>query len=382
MRLALVTSRGEPVGELGPVPVATPWWQEVSEIVAAFGIDVIVLRLLRADRPAQPGGTVTYLAEYDGPRVGGLRPVADAADWLAPEPLRMPWAVPGGPTRSLAWATVVLGGSDTRVQQRTWNLSSVWRLDGAWLKEVPPFFAHEPAVLGWLGTHLPGVAPRLLGADGTRMVLEHVPGTDRYGAGPHETLAMLDPLHAIQLAAVDRVGELLALGVPDRRAEPFTRIAGAVVDRWAPALAEPHRIALARLVAGLPERFAELAACGVPDTLAHGDFHSGNVRGDGTRQVVLDWGDSTIGHPAADPLTLADRLPPEYRPALHERWCAQWRSAIPACWPERALELMRPLESLRGAVIYSTFLANIEPAEHPYHAADPPRCLTEAALAA
>jgi hypothetical protein len=47
-----------------------------------------------------------------------------------------------------------LGAVPGVLQQRTWNLSAIWRLDTGygpvWLKQVPRFFAHEPAVLGYL----------------------------------------------------------------------------------------------------------------------------------------------------------------------------------------------------------------------------------------
>lgn len=374
------------MGVLPPYAVELPWWQEVWDIVAgaraAYGIDVVVLRLLKAQRSQPPGGAVTYLAEYDGPPPPGCaRMAAEETLWTAPNPLRMPWASPGGPAASLAWARRMLGGIGAPVQHRTWNLSAIWRLKGAWLKEVPPFFAHEPAVLGWLNTRMPGVAPRLLGTDSGRMLLEGIPGTDRYDAGVDETMAMLEDLLPVQITAASQVEELLALGVPDRRAEPFIRAAREVVDHWAPCLAPDPRAALARLVDGLPARFAALAACGIPDTLVHGDFHRGNVRSDGRTRAILDWADSTIGHPAVDLLTLADRSPPEYRPALRAHWCAHWRSAVPTSRPEQALELMEPLDALRGAIIYHAFLAAIEPSEHTYHAADPLRCLHQATTA-
>jgi Phosphotransferase enzyme family len=380
-----VDSGGRALGVLPPYAVELPWWQEVGDVVAgaraAYGIDVVVLRLLSAERSQPPGGEVTYLAEYDGPPPPGcLRKAEDRAGWTAPDRLRMPWANPGGPAASLAWARQALGGNGVAVQRRTWNLSAIWRFPGAWLKEVPPFFAHEPAVLGWLGTWLPGVAPRLLGADGgARMLLEDVPGTDRYDAGLDETIAMLDDLFRINGAADGRIEELLAMGVPDRRAEPFIRAAREAVDHWAPRMAPEPRTSLARLVDGLPERFAALAACEIPDTLVHGDFHRGNVRSDGATRAILDWGDSIIGHPAADILTLADRAPSEYQQPLRTHWCNQWRSALPTSRPEQALKLMQPLHPLRGAIIYHAFLAAIERSEHPYHAADPLRCLHQAA---
>src|SRR5256885_17237635 len=114
--LALVGPGGEPLGELPPYQVDRPWWQEVWDVVARardeFGIDVVVLRLLRAELPEPPGGAVTYLAEYDGPPPAGLRP-GFSADWTAPDPRRLPWAKPGGPRASVAWVRGILGEGGT-----------------------------------------------------------------------------------------------------------------------------------------------------------------------------------------------------------------------------------------------------------------------------
>jgi hypothetical protein len=83
--------------------VATPWWQDVAPIVWAIrdrdGVDVVILRLLHADRPHPPGGTLTYLAEV--PELCAAEPWAGTID---DDPRRMSYAHPGGPAADLAWA--------------------------------------------------------------------------------------------------------------------------------------------------------------------------------------------------------------------------------------------------------------------------------------
>jgi len=74
-----------------------------------------------------------------------------------------------------------------------------------WLKEVPPFEAHEGVVLRWLGR--PNT-PTLLGAAGHRMVLDDIPGTDRYDAPSPERQEMLADLLDIQADAAGRLPEL------------------------------------------------------------------------------------------------------------------------------------------------------------------------------
>ncbi len=292
----LVDAAGNLLGALPPVPVAMPYWQEVSDVVAAvrdaYGIDVTVLRLLEADRPAPHGGTVTYLAELDGPPPPGLRKVAEDRR-PRPHPLRLPYAEPGGPARSVAWARERLGWpAMTATQQRTWNLSAIWRLDGpdgrrAWLKQVPPFFGHEGAVLRWLDDALPGVAPHLIAAgDEGRLLLGDMPGADGYGAGVAQVAAIAAVQHRIQRRAVAATGELAAAGVPDRR--------GPRLGEWIRAELAGHEPAVDTVLPDLDARLAALAACGLPDTLVHGDLHAGNTRVGAGPPVIFDWGDSSL----------------------------------------------------------------------------------------
>ncbi|GIF13156.1 aminoglycoside phosphotransferase family protein [Actinoplanes teichomyceticus] len=377
--LVLVDPAGVLLGALPPFPVASPWWQDVAEVVAGAGVEVTVLRLLHADREAPPGGHVTYLAETRE-RPDDLIPLG--AD-LVPHALRAPWAEPGGPAASLAWASGVLDrlgfGTVTAHQQRTWNLSAIWRMDGpdgpvAWLKQVPAFFAHEPAVLGLVADVAPDLVPYVLAAGPSgRMLLTHVPGADRYGAGPELRAAIGELFHPVQAHYAGRVRQLLAAGVPDRRLD---------AERFA-CVAEPYLgdiAGLADLIDGLPHRLAAVADCGLPDTLVHGDLHPGNVRTDADGHVVIiDWGDSALGNPAFDLLRLTEGMDaPE--PIVTE-WARRWRETVPGCDPERAAELLRPVAALLGAATYAGFLARIEQSEWPYHAGDVPDRLAAAVAA-
>ncbi|GAA4928044.1 phosphotransferase family protein [Actinoplanes utahensis] len=368
--LILADPAGEVLGTLPPFTVATPWWQEVADVVAAAGTDVTVLRLLHGDRPAPPGGHVTYLAMTTR-RPDGLGP-ADVD--LADHPLRAAYARPEGVTASLSWAAgaldrIGLTGTVAR-QQRTWNLSGIWRFDGpdgepvAWLKQVPPFFRHEPGVLRAVDEVSPGLVPYVLAAgDEGRMLLAHVPGQDRYDGGPELCTEIVQALHPVQRHFADQVGVLRSLGVP-----------GDGLDRL-PEIARPFLAGidgLPELLDDLPRRLAEVAACGLPDTLVHGDLHTGNVRtGDGGPTIV-DWGDALIGNPAYDILRLTDD------PAVVRVWAGLW----PGCDALRAAELLRPVARLRSAVAYAGFLANIEPSERPYHERDVPDRLRAAVHAA
>jgi hypothetical protein len=348
-----------------------------------YGVEVSVLRLLSAERPEPHGGAVTYLAQTDADPPAGLVPVA--VD-ISPHPHRAPYAEPGGPAASLRWAGAALqalgrGPILAAAQERTWNLSAIWSLqtrDGpVWLKQVPRFFAHEPAVLRWIaGIGYGHLVSRVLAADDPprttpprttgRMLLDHVDGEDLYGAGPDVRIAIVADVHPVQRAAAGRVEELLRLGLPDRRPALLIPVLRSVVARHGGG--DRRLVALA---AGLDERMARVAACRLPETLLHGDLHPGNVRGvpgDAGRRVVIDWGDSCVTHPAFDILRMTEGLADGDARAVIDAWAEPWRAD--GADPEGAVELLRPVAALRNAAAYADFLDHIEPAEHPYHAAD------------
>jgi Ser/Thr protein kinase RdoA (MazF antagonist) len=374
--LVLISPQGEILGCLPPIAVTTPWWQEIEPVVRAIrerdGIEVTVLRLLAAEREQPPGGRVTYLAEV-------AQPVA-ALSWsgvLSEEPRRLSFAKPGGPTADLAWAESVLKRLALRrmgpaIQIRSWNLSSLWRIpvEGAvcWLKVVPPFFAHEGAVLAHLAG---GPVPQLLGWEGPRMLLAEIPGEDLYDADEPQLPAMLRLLIGLQRAQLAQTDRLRALGLPDWRAAPLMAAIAQVVERTADELEADARRRLAAFVHSLPRRFADLAACGLADTLVHGDFHPGNFRGRDGVLTLLDWGDSGIGHPLLDQAAFLDRVPIALQEPIRAQWAELWRQAEPGSDPVRAAALLAPLAAARQAVVYRRFLDDIEPAEQAYHRSDP-----------
>jgi len=240
---------------------------------------------------------------------------------------------------------------------------------------VPAFFAHEAAVLRLVGEVAPGLTPRLLaaGSDG-RMVLAPAPGEDCWD-GPAATRQQIAAdLHPVQEHFAGRIDDLLAAGVPDRRSilRRTREVAGPYLESI-PGLAE--------VVADLPGRLAAIDACRLPDTLVHGDLHPGNVIADGPRRVILDWGDAVVGNPAYDVMRLVEGLTAAQAAPVITRWADRWRRSVPGCDPERVLALVGPVVELRLATVYADFLANIEPSEWPYHAADVPERLTAAAAA-
>jgi Ser/Thr protein kinase RdoA (MazF antagonist) len=164
---------------------------------------------------------------------------------------------------------------------------------------------------------------------------------------------------------------LLELGLPDWREPALVPAIARLVERLGTELTRDDRAALDDFVKGLADRFARVAACGLPDTLVHGDFHPGNFRGDEGRLVLLDWGDCGLGHPLLDEPAFLDRVSPDAVDTVRRHWHAEWTRAVPGSDPNRASRLLWPIAAARQAVTYQGFLDGIEPSEGPYHAADP-----------
>jgi hypothetical protein len=392
VRLVLVSPHGHPLGEVGPFEVESPWWPDVEPVVATararYDLDVTVLRLLGTD------GAVTYLAEAPGPApVAAVTPgtSARAAAALADHPLRAPWARPGGPASIVAWADGVLSAAGTPrtgpvEQVKTWNLSSILRLPTAdgpvWCKSVPPFFAHEAATISLVAARHPQLVPAVLGADpGTgTMLLADVPGTDQWEAPLHRLEQMVDAVVAIQSGWVGRTSELLALGLPDWRGPALGAALTELVALTSvrAQLTHDELARLDELVARLPTAVDELAGCGLPDTLVHGDLHPGNWRYGPGGLLLLDWGDSGVGNPLLDLPAFVERVADDDRPAVRRAWLGQWRHRHQQADVDRAAELVGPLAALRQALIYQGFLDRIEPDERVYHRDDVARWLRRA----
>jgi phosphotransferase family enzyme len=402
--LVLCDGDGEPLGTADPFAVEWPWWQDAEEVVAGAavnGLDVIVLRLLGGTPAVEggplAGGEVTYLAELRGPAPAGLGPVSPVlvSTVLDDHRLRMPWARAGGPSDDLAWATwrleesgLALTGPPTQV--RSWNLSSIWRLattrGTVWLKVVPDFFAHESMVLELVALMRPHVVPELVACEANRMLIADSPGEDLYGAAFAHLEAMARLLVGTQVALGDLVDELADRGASDWRIREMAPELARVVEDWSHSLDLEARWRLDAIVDGLEATATAVANAGLPDTLVHGDFHPGNVRGDPSTVdsglTIIDWGDSGVGHPLLDAHDFISRAPAAHHDQLWRVWIDEWRKVVPKSDPLRAAELLAPLAALRNAAVFRHFCDNIEPSERPYHVNDVARALRAAANSA
>ena len=404
---AVVTCGTARLGTSERFAVDVAWWADVGPVVTGLaerlGVAVTVLRLLTVTGgEGARDGHVTYHVEAAEPPARGLSP-ADGAfpDLLAPQPLRSPWATAGGVRELLGWAERRLAAAGRAPtgpaeQHRTWNLAGLFRLPTAtgpvWLKATPHFAADEAAALAAIARHDRTLVPDVVAGGPGRVLLEHVPGGHGHDA-PDDVIAnVLGRFATVQaaLAPPDRatahaprddglsggrdvgsqVRALLDDGLPDRR--DVAAQVRTLLDDGVPELTPDERAAARRLTG----RWRELAACGLPDTLVHGDFHPVNWHGD--PPVVIDLADAHVGNPVLDGLRAADFLPDAARPSAAHAWVRAWAELVPGSDPARALAVAEPLAHLAYAVRYQEFLDGIEPSERVYHDGDPAAAVREA----
>lgn len=149
---------------------------------------------------------------------------------------------------------------------------------------------------------------------------------------------MMELLIGLLLSCLSKVPELLSLGLPDRRLCSIWPRFALVVDDQRQLRSKTDLRQLDQLLEHMDRRVADLESCGVPDTLVHGDFHPGNVRGAAGRHVILDWGDSAVGHPVNDELAGARPLTDEDRRRVAPAWSAGWRRVPLRRFPPRQAE--------------------------------------------
>jgi hypothetical protein len=116
--------------------------------------------------------------------------------------------------------------------------------------------------------------------------------------------ALLPRYAELQMATVDHVPALLALGVPDRRlsvlpqlySELLTDRDALQVGREGGLSDEEHQQLTARQ-AQVATWCTELASYGLPTTLTHEEVHDVNVLFNHGQYTFIDWSDSSVAHP-------------------------------------------------------------------------------------
>lgn len=384
---ALVTFEDTFVGVLDRFAPKSRWWSDVEEVAAhlgsVLGVPAVVLRLVDVvGGRGMRDGHVTYHAEalwQPAVRLPGEEPASLFDD----APRRASWATAAGVREALNWAEQALdrigrpSTAPTR-QIKTWNLSGLFRFStkegAAWLKTTPLWASCEATAIEVVAAADPSLVPQILAADRDRrwLLLDHTPGIDHWTASADLLRTTTTRWVKAQSAIADR------WSTAPHGIAALSTFADLLDGEMTEDLTRPEIDALTRLVNDLPILVAELGICGIPNSVVHGDFHSGNWRSDGREAVIIDWADSMYSHPAIDAIRLRDFVPSGNRSLITAAWVQAWSTLIPDADPAGALRAAEPLAHLSRAVRYQAFLDNIEDSERRYHIGDPADAIRDA----
>ena len=313
------------------------------------------------------------------------RGFADAASDTIP-PQRVPWARRGWFAEAVGWIRAQISGLGLQPagpveQERVWSISCILRAPTStgdlYLKASPGFFTAEPVITRYLARRFPAHISELVAVeegqswllmrDFGRTRLDHIPEISWW----EEAVRLMARL---QLACVDRVNEMLAVGFLDRRlpvlAGQVEPLLSYVVSTGRTARGALNDAELETLVGGAPRlraMCADLAAVPIPATLEHGDYHAGNVVLQRDHLLIYDWSDGCVAHPFFALLPFltfrSEQLPggPEAHARLIRGYLEAWTDFAPMDRLQKAFELSQTLAALHQAVSYYRILTGVEP---------------------
>jgi Phosphotransferase enzyme family len=271
------------------------------------------------------------------------------------------------------------------ISDRPW--AKVWRLSipGAayYLKACGPGFRREPALVSALAARFAALLPAVIAinpAEGFMLLADAgAPLRSLLMASPARGLALLQQAICtyadaqIALAADSTARATgLAAGLEDRSLAAYPALCAAVLQ-------DPHVRADGGLDAEDLRQIpivieqcevlsAELASYGLPMTLEHGDFHTGNIVAAGDTVRVIDWGDAAWTHPVFSGVACLDNvqrvlaLAPAHPAltAISTAYIARWQAAGFDVDYASVLRLATRLRPVHGMLQWSRGLAQLD----------------------
>ncbi|WP_191277539.1 aminoglycoside phosphotransferase family protein [Nocardioides flavus (ex Wang et al. 2016)] len=329
-------------------------------------------------RGAAPAGAVWRRADdLPEPWRSPVRLALEQYAGVAP-PRRPDWFRPGWHDRVEAWVDRQLSATGRRRTgplrtHRVWSISAVLEVPtdrGAlWFKACCDHFVAEAAIVHRLARRIGELVPGLVATDDEAgwLLMEPLRGAADSDRAEGAVDAAAPAWARAQVAALDWLDELRAAGCPERGLE-------ATLEGWRAVLATSPELArltdaerqeLPAATARAEALVRELSACGIPDTLSHGDLHPGNVAYDGSEVRIFDWTDGCVSHPFLDGSHLA-RVLDWYGTGEGEAervlqaYAGPWRDAFPDADVDRALELAPLADLVFQSVTFAQIAAAAE----------------------
>lgn len=283
----------------------------------------------------------------------------------------LPWDEPAWLADITSWtrAQADVSGPVQLLHRRAWSAMLRARSSNGdlFVKATAPGSVYEVALTEDLARSWPELTVELVAADPARgwMLMRDAgePLRDRLARDPDlDIVRTLYRRYAeLQVAMAGRTESLLAMGVPDRRT-----------------------VRLPELLCDLPvdssvvhDLIAAVTACSLPDTLVHEEVHDGNVVVRDGAPVIIDWADSSVGHPFFGVVvglrSISDRLdlPPgaEQLEQVLSAYLDPWTGHAPADDLRAAFPAAYRLGMLNRALTWRASLAGLDEADRADHVA-------------
>lgn len=293
------------------------------------------------------------------------------------------------------WAVTALneqGMTATRAPDlvRAMPWSQVWRLPTAqgdvFLKHMGSLFAHEPRILRFLSETLHAPVPTIV-ADNPALQcflmrdaglpLRPLLLSDYQ---PELIAQALQTCARIQQQTLPHIETLLQLGAMDWRLQRLPDLFVGLLDNQrlmtAEGINDAERASFLNCVPQLRAVCDELAACGIPETLEHGDFHDNNIMLKNGAVIINDWGDASISHPFFSLSSLLESAGRNHKLLPDDARTALFTATYLECWSgfalpaqlAKALALAQIIRPVQFSINYSRLAQNaaLQPAD--YHA--------------
>lgn len=317
-------------------------------------------------RPGALPGTFVPPSALADPELAAVVARAIAERDPARTPAARPdWFRPGWFDRIEAWIDGALAPSGRRrtgpVEAfKAWSMSAVVRVptdSGAlWLKAPSDLFRAEARIHPAVARLLPELVPRLVAVEEAEgwVLMEPMTGAEDEDRAEGAALEVAARWAAAQIAGIAHVPALLAAGLPHRGAEQTVSAFRKVLESSGElALLSAEELAEIRASADRAEALVrELWALGIPDTLAHGDLHLGNVAWDGTVLQIFDWTDGCVSHPFLDASHLSRFVESRAAAGAQAAYAEPWRAAFPHADIDRAVALAPLVDLVFQAVTF------------------------------
>jgi hypothetical protein len=354
---------------------------------------VFVLENLDADFQPSDGARWFTHAEIDALTLTDayLRPVIDAyfrEQEMKQYPAeRPPWAFPGWLNHAGDWIRAQVEANGWQLDGeiglvRKWSITCVLKVPTTvgdlYFKAVPPIMAREIEVTRFLAAQFPEHLPSIVAYDAEQrwlLMRDFGQALLRDSREIADWERMIREFAALQVAThpqIDTLRNLNALYYPlEELPEGFNALLTDEVYLHPGRHISAEEIERVRgYVPQIRRLIEELVGYDIPETILHGDFHSGNTALQGEKIIFFDWTDVMVGCPLLDMAFFFDGVGeiltdvPDADGHLQEVYLEGLASLAPIETLRKALPLGQTVGFLQLVVHNYDLLRHLEPSEH------------------